>query len=218
MEKINTYIEHTLLSPEISSKKVETLAKEAITHGFHGICIPPYWVKKAKREVEGSEVKIVTVIGFPLGYQITSVKVAEIQKAIADGAGEIDMVLNLGAFRENPAGWAKPDVAACAKACHEAEVPLKVILETAYLSDEEIKAACFLCKEAGADFVKTSTGFAPAGAKAEHIKLMRESVGEQLGIKASGGVKTLSDALAMIEAGADRIGTSSGVAIVKEAN
>ena len=215
--EINQYIEHTNLKATLTQSDVEKLCQEAIEHQFCGVCVPPYWVKKVKRDLKDTDIAVVTVIGFPLGYNMSQVKRAEIEQAIADGADELDIVMNMTAFKSDSQGWAKIEVAQFAKLAHAAEKPIKMILETAYLTDEEIRICCEFCKDAGADFVKTSTGFAPEGAKVEHIKLMRATVGDQLGVKASGGIKTYEQALAMIEAGADRIGTSSGVAIMQEA-
>ncbi len=216
MKNINEYIEHTILKPTLSELDIVSLTKEAKQHQFVGVCVPPFWVKRAKRELVGSRIELVTVIGFPLGYQITASKVVEAEIALENGATELDLVMNLSALRTNP-NWVKAEVAKISQLSHQSEACLKVILETAYLSDEELILACNLCKDAGADFVKTSTGFAPSGAKVEHIKLMRETVGEEVGIKASGGIRSLSQAVALIEAGADRLGMSSSVKVVQEA-
>ena len=215
MNSLNTYIEHTKLNPTLTDRDCEILLQEAIDNYFFGVCIPPYWVKKMSRDIGLSPVQLVTVIGFPLGYQRTEAKLKEAEIALHDGAKELDMVLNLSAFKTGMITWVKPEIAQLAKLCHEAEASLKVILETAYLSNDEIVKACQICQEAGADFVKTSTGFAGGGATVEHIRLMRQTVGQEMGVKASGGVKTREQAIAMIEAGADRLGTSSGVAIVQ---
>lgn len=215
MNPLNFYIEHTKLNPTLTDKDCEILVNEAIQHQFVGVCVPPYWVKKVQRDLGSSGVQLVTVIGFPLGYNRTEVKLKEAEIALHDGANELDMVLNISAFKTGVTTWVKPEIAQLAKLCHEANAMLKVILETAYLSDDEIVKACRLCQDAGADFVKTSTGFASAGATVEHIRLMRQTVGSQMGVKASGGIKTTEQALAMIAAGADRIGTSSGVAILQ---
>ena len=214
--QIKDYIEHTLLKPTALASDMEQLAQEAVEYGMFGVCIPPYWVKKIKRDLKNTPVSVVSVIGFPLGYQMSQAKVAEALQAVHDGADELDVVMNLSAFKANPKGWVKPEFARLAKELHEASCLLKVILETAYLTDEEIVLACQICMDAGVDFVKTSTGFAPQGATVEHIQLMRQTVGNALGVKASGGVRNYEQAIAMIEAGADRIGTSAGVAICKE--
>lgn len=216
MESPAKYIEHTLLKPEAVAQDYERLCREAVEHGFFGVCVPPYWVKKAARELKGSGISIVTVIGFPLGYSLAQSKMHELDLAVSHGADELDMVMNLAAFREDPQGWLKPEIAMLAKKAHESEKILKVILETAYLTEAEITEACSICADAGADFVKTSTGFAPSGATTAHVKLMKAAVNGRAGVKASGGIKSLADAVAMIEAGAERLGTSAGVGIMRE--
>lgn len=212
---INRYIEHTNLKPTITDKDVDQLVAEAIEHQFVGVCVPPFWVKRASRELADHDIQLVTVIGFPLGYQMTDSKRIEIEKAIDDGADELDIVMNVSAFKSGMS-WVKIELAKCANLIHQSSCMMKVILETAYLSDEEIIAATKLCSEAGTDFVKTSTGFAPAGAKVPHIELMRKYAPSNVGIKASGGIKDLTTLKAMVAAGADRIGTSSGVSIMNE--
>ena len=212
---INQYIEHTALKPTMVGKDVDQLIAESKEHKFLGVCVPPFWVKKAARELADTDIQLVTVIGFPLGYSQTEVKELEIKQAIAQGANELDIVMNISAFKEGMP-WVKIELAKCAHIIHDAGCLMKVIIETAYLTDKEIIKATKLCSEAGTDFVKTSTGFAGAGAKVEHIKLMRESAPSNVGIKASGGIKTLADAQAMINAGADRLGTSSGVEIMQQ--
>ncbi len=196
-------------------KDVDQLIKEAKEFGFIGVCVPPFWVKKAARELGDADIQLVTVIGFPLGYNQTETKEFEIKKAIEQGANELDIVMNISAFKDEMP-WVKVELAKCAHIIHEAGCLMKVIIETAYLSDVEIVRATKLCSEAGTDFVKTSTGFAGAGAKVEHIELMRKAAPSNVGIKASGGIKSLADAEAMIAAGADRLGTSSGVQIMME--
>lgn len=191
--------------------------EEAKEYQFFGVCVPPFWVKRARREIGKSSIKLVTVAGFPLGYQMTETKLDDIKRAIDNGADEIDVVWNNTSFKTG-LPWTKIEIAKCSKLTHDHQKILKVIIETAYLSDAEIADACKLCADAGADFVKTSTGFAPAGAKVEHIRLMRQVLPETVGIKASGGIKTLEHLTDMIAAGADRVGTSSGVAIMKSAN
>lgn len=212
---INRYIEHTALKPIMVGKDVDQLIKEAKEFGFIGVCVPPFWVKKAARELGDADIQLVTVIGFPLGYNQTETKEFEIKKAIEQGANELDIVMNISAFKDEMP-WVKVELAKCAHIIHEAGCLMKVIIETAYLSDKEIVRATKLCSEAGTDFVKTSTGFAGAGAKVEHIELMRKAAPSNVGIKASGGIKSLADAEAMIAAGADRLGTSSGVQIMME--
>ncbi|MGY6559055.1 MAG: deoxyribose-phosphate aldolase [Nitritalea sp.] len=209
-------IEHTALKPDLDAAAIERLVDEAKVHGLFGVCVPPFWIKKAKRDIGLAPVQLVTVVGFPLGYQQTEVKVLETELALKHGADEIDVVWSLSAFKAGMT-WPKIELAKLAKICHEQEKLLKVIVETAYLSEEELGAACMLCADAGVDFVKTSTGFAPTGATVEAIRIMRASLPAHVGIKASGGIKTLADAEALLAAGADRIGTSSGVALVREA-
>jgi deoxyribose-phosphate aldolase len=214
---IAQHIEHTALSPTLTQVDIDKLVSEAIQHNIFGVCVPPFWVKRAKREIGNSSVQLVTVAGFPLGYSMTETKLDEIKRALDNGADEVDIVWNISSFKsQNP--WTKIDVAKCAKLVHDNQKLIKVIIETAYLSDAEIVEACQLCTDAGADFVKTSTGFAPEGAKLEHIALMRNNLPATVGIKASGGIKTFEQTLALIKAGADRIGTSSGVKIVIESN
>jgi deoxyribose-phosphate aldolase len=214
MQNIHRFLEHTMLSPTLTYQEVDKGIEEAIIYQFIGLCVPPFWIKKAKRDLGSADVQVVAPIGFPLGYNMTETKMAEIQKALEDGANELDIVMNISAFKSGMP-WVKIELAKCAALIHEHHALMKVIIETAYLNEDEIRKACLLCKDAGTDFVKTSTGFAPAGAKVEHIRLMREILPSNVGIKASGGIKTYEQALAMIEAGADRIGTSSSVAIVK---
>ncbi|MCU0447855.1 MAG: deoxyribose-phosphate aldolase [Microscillaceae bacterium] len=217
MQNICEYIEHTNLNAVITSADVEQLVEEAQKYQFKGICVPPYWVKKARRDLGStSEIRLVTVIGFPLGYNRSEVKLQEIKSAIREKADEFDVVINISAIKTNAFEWIKPELAQFAQLIHEYEGMMKVIIETAYLTDEEIIKTCKVCVDAGSDFIKTSTGFAPAGATAEHIRLIRQNAPAHVGVKASGGIKTLEQALAMIEAGADRLGTSSGVKIAEE--
>ena len=213
METLNRYIEHTNLSATLTIKDIDKLVAEAKQYQFLGVCVPPFWVKRAKREIGDSKILLITVAGFPLGYSMTETKLEEIKSAIVNGADEVDVVWNISSFKSgNP--WTKIEIAKCSKLVHGYQKALKVIIETAYLSDDEIVEACKIGVDAGADFVKTSTGFAPSGAKVEHIQLMKRSVPGGVGIKASGGIKTKEQAIQLIEAGADRLGTSSGIAIV----
>lgn len=213
METLARYIEHTNLSPTLTIKDIDKLVAEAKQYQFLGVCVPPFWVKRAKREIGEEKILLVTVAGFPLGYSMTETKLEEIKCAIDNGADEVDVVWNISSFKSgNP--WTKIEIAKCSKLVHGYQKALKVIIETAYLSDDEIVEACKIGVDAGADFVKTSTGFAPSGAKVEHIQLMKKSVPGGVGIKASGGIKTKEQAIQLIEAGADRLGTSSGIAIV----
>jgi deoxyribose-phosphate aldolase len=212
-----SFIEHTNLSPTLTIKEIDKLVDEAKAHGFIGICVPPFWVKRAQREIGKEKIFLVTVAGFPLGYSMTETKLDEIKRAIDNGADEIDVVWNTTSFKTG-IPWTKIEIAKCSKLAHDYDKLLKVIIETAYLSDSEIEKACKLCADAGVDFVKTSTGFAPSGATVHNIALMKRSLPASVAIKASGGIKTYEQALSMIEAGASRIGTSSGVAIVETAN
>jgi deoxyribose-phosphate aldolase len=213
LEILARYIEHTNLSPTLTIQDIDKLVAEAKQYNFLGVCVPPFWVKRAKREIGDSKILLITVAGFPLGYSMTETKLEEIKNAIDNGADEVDVVWNISSFKSgNP--WTKIEIAKCSKLVHGYQKALKVIIETAYLSDDEIVEACKICVDAGADFVKTSTGFAPSGAKLENIQLMKRSVPGGVGIKASGGIKTKEQAIQLIEAGADRLGTSSGIAIV----
>lgn len=208
------YIEQTRLSPTLTIRDIDELVEEAKQFSFFGICVPPFWVKRAKREIGTAAIALVSVAGFPLGYGMTESKLEEIKLALRDGADEIDVVWNISSFKTG-LPWTKIELAKCSKLVHDHQKLLKVIIETAYLSDEEIVQACKLCADAGADFVKTSTGFAPAGARVEHVRLMRESLPAAVRIKASGGIKTREQALALIAAGADRLGTSSGKSLLE---
>lgn len=214
---ISSYIEHTNLSPLLTIGDIDRLVAEAGQFKFFGVCVPPFWVKRAKREIGKADIALVTVAGFPLGYNMTETKLDEIARAIDNGADEIDVVWNLSSFKTG-LPWTKVEIAKCSRLAHDHQKLLKVIIETSYLSDAEIAQACKICADAGADFVKTSTGFAPAGASVEHISLMRKALPAQVGIKASGGIKTLKSAEGLIRAGAQRIGTSSGVSIVTSTN
>jgi deoxyribose-phosphate aldolase len=213
MKNIERYIEQTVLKAQTIDADIENLVKEAKQYGFVGICVPPFWVKKAKREIGDANIQLVTVVGFPLGYNLTEAKIFETEQLIKLGADEIDVVWSLTAFKAGM-NWPRIELSRIAEVCHQQERILKVIIETAYLSDNEIVEACGICADAGADFVKTSTGFAPEGAKEKHIRLMRANLPSSVGIKASGGIKTYEQAVGLIQAGADRIGTSSGVQIV----
>lgn len=200
-----------MLSQDGREDDVRKLCKEAKEYKFKTVCIQPFWIKLAKEVLKDSEVGITTVVGFPLGANAIETKAFETKKALEDGADEIDMVLNVGALKSGSYDIVLEDIKMVRKAC-ENKV-LKVILETCLLSKEEIQKACQLSKEAGADFVKTSTGFSTGGAKVEDIKLMREAVGTEMGVKASGGIRDYQTAKAMIEAGANRLGASKSIAI-----
>jgi deoxyribose-phosphate aldolase len=214
---VAAYIEHTNLSPVLTIGDIDRLVAEANQFRFFGVCIPPFWVKRAKREIGKENISLITVAGFPLGYNMTETKLDEIRRAIDNGVDEIDVVWNITSFKTG-IPWTKIEVAKCSKLAHDHQKLLKVIIETSYLSNEEIEEACKLCADAGADFVKTSTGFGPAGARIEHVALMKKKLPAHVGIKASGGIKTLKSAECFIEAGADRIGTSSGIAIITSTN
>ena len=207
------FIEHTNLSPLLSISDIDRLVMEAHQYKFFGVCVPPFWVKRAQREIGSKKISLITVAGFPFGYSMTETKLDEIKRAIDNGADEVDVVWNLTSFKTG-LPWTKIEIAKCSALAHANQKLLKVIIETSYLSDPEIGQACKICADAGADFVKTSTGFSPSGASVEHIALMKKNLPAQVGIKASGGIKTLQSAQALIAAGAHRLGTSSGVSIV----
>lgn len=217
MKNLNKHIEHTLLKQDAKLEDFIKLFKEAKEHNFLGVCINPAYVKLAKEHLNETDVKIVTVAGFPLGADRSDVKAFETSRAVEDGADEIDMVINVTAIKNQDYDFVVKDIMAVKEACKNK--PLKVILETDLLTKEEIKKACELCIEAKADFVKTSTGFVKngVGAKAEDVKLMYETVSPYgLKVKASGGIRDKETALKMLDAGAERLGTSSGVKIVEE--
>jgi deoxyribose-phosphate aldolase len=210
------YIDHTLLKPDAVRGEIEKLCEEARAYNFASVCVNPTWVKECAFALYGSPVKVCTVVGFPLGATLADVKAYETRRAVFDGATEIDMVINVGALKSGDDDLVRRDIAAVVEAAHEACAMVKVIIEAALLTDDEKVRACRLAKEAGADFVKTSTGFSKGGATVADIALMRQTVGGALGVKAAGGVKDLRAAREMIAAGATRIGASAGVAIVQE--
>jgi deoxyribose-phosphate aldolase len=209
-------IDHTLLKPDAKENEIIKLIEEAKEYHFASVCINPYWVPLAAEHLRGSDVKVCTVIGFPLGSNTTEVKVFETEDAIQKGAQEIDMVINIGLLKSGKDKEVEADIKAVADATHNKNSLLKVIIETCLLTEEEKVLACQLAVNAGADFVKTSTGFSTGGATVEDVALMRKVVGDQVGVKASGGVRNKADFEKMVEAGANRIGASSGVKIVKE--
>lgn len=211
-------IDHTLLKPEATEADIRKLCHEAAEFGFASVCVNPGWVKQAANFLKGTSVPVCTVIGFPLGATLPDVKAYEARRAIFNGAGEVDMVINIGALKSGDDCLVEDDIRAVADAAHENHILCKVIIETALLTDDEKVRACLAAKNAGADFVKTSTGFAKGGATADDVALMRRTVGSALGVKASGGVKGIDDARAMFEAGATRIGASVGVKIAQEAS
>ena len=212
---IASYIDHTLLKPEASEADVLKVCAEAAEYGFKSVCVNPVWVKTVKKALKGSGVLTCSVVGFPLGATPTDVKTFEARGAVLDGADEVDMVINIAAARADDKGALTEDITSVAEAVHASGAILKVIIETSLLSDDQKVLACEAAVAAGADFVKTSTGFNGGGATAGDVALMRRTVGPELGVKASGGVRSLADAQAMIAAGATRIGASSGIAIVK---
>jgi deoxyribose-phosphate aldolase len=214
-ENIASFIDHTLLKPEASEADILKVCAEAAEYRFKSVCVNPVWVKTVKTALKGSGVLTCSVVGFPLGATPTDATTFEARGAVLDGADEIDMVINIAAARAGDKGALVEDIAAVAEAVHASGAILKVIIETALLDDAQKVLACESAVEAGADYVKTSTGFNGGGATAEDVALMRRTVGPDLGVKASGGVRSLADAQAMIAAGATRIGASSGIAIVK---
>ena len=217
VREIAALIDHTLLKPQATEADIRRLCQEAREHEFAAVCLNPYWVALAAKELAGSPVHVATVAGFPLGANTTAVKVAETEVAINAGAREIDMVLNVGELCGGNFGAVRADIAGVIAAAHARGALVKVILETALLSDDQKISACTICKQAGADFVKTSTGFSTTGATVHDVALMHREVGPTIGVKASGGIRTLEDLEAMRAAGATRIGTSSGVKIVEAA-
>ncbi|WP_018923712.1 deoxyribose-phosphate aldolase [Salsuginibacillus kocurii] len=213
--EISQTIDHTLLKPEATKEQVQRLINEAKENSFAAVCVNPSYVALAAEELKGTAVEVCTVIGFPLGATTTEVKQYETKQMVAAGATEIDMVINIGALKSGDDELVKKDIQAVVEASKEGAAITKVIIETALLSDEEKEKACKLSVEAGAEFVKTSTGFAGGGATLEDVKLMREVVGDKAEVKASGGIRDTQTALAMLQAGADRIGASASVSIVE---
>ncbi|WP_319466239.1 deoxyribose-phosphate aldolase [uncultured Pseudodesulfovibrio sp.] len=209
-----SYIDHTLLKPAATVRELDELCSQAVRFGFYGVCVNPSLISLASWKLRDEKPVSVSVVGFPLGATLPEVKAFETGEVVARGAEEIDMVLNLGAFKAGDYDLVSRDVEAVVRAADG--FPVKVILETALLDDGEIVKACKICVDAGAKFVKTSTGFGPGGATVHAVRLMRETVGPDIGVKASGGISTYNDALSMIEAGANRIGASASVAIVSE--
>jgi len=207
-------IDHTILKPTATAEQVRELCAEARTNHFASVCVNPCWVPLVAKELNNSDVLVGTVIGFPLGANPTDIKVEETKWAVKNGAQEVDMVINIGALKGGDYKGVEEDIRAVVKAAGKATV--KVIIEPCFLSNDEKRIACEAAMKAGAHFVKTSTGFGTGGATVEDVKLMRKTVGETMKVKASGGIRSYHDAIAMLEAGADRIGTSSGVAIVAE--
>ncbi len=216
--KLASFIDHTLLRANATQEEVEKLCREAAKYGFASVCVNPIWVRHAVAQLSRFTPRVCTVVGFPLGANTTDVKAFEARRAIFDGAEEIDMVLNVGALRGKQTAAVREDIRAVVGVCHEAEAVCKVILETAFLTEEEKVTACLLSKEAEADFVKTSTGFGPSGATPDDVALMRKAVGPALGVKAAGGIKNSHETREMLAAGATRIGASASVRIIRKAD
>jgi deoxyribose-phosphate aldolase len=212
-EALAKYFDHTLLNPAAVKQDIIRICDEALSYGFYSVCVNPVNVKTANEHLRGSDVKVCSVVGFPLGADTPETKAHETAGAVADGADEIDMVINIGALKENDLNLVEKDIKAVVTAAQGKTV--KVIIETCMLDDDEKIKACQISEKAGARFVKTSTGFAEGGASVEDVRLMKKTVGDRLKVKASGGIKTLKDAITMIDAGADRIGASAGVDIIK---
>jgi len=212
--ELNSYIEHTLLKPDCVTNDIIKLCNEAIEHKFYGVCVPQYFIQTAKNTLRKTDVKIITVVGFPLGYCAVSSKVEAAKKAITAGAHEIDMVMNIAAFKSGDYAYVQNDIQSVVMVCHLNNKKCKVIIETCYLNDDEIKHACKICADSEADFVKTSTGFGSAGATLEAIKIMRKALPASVKIKASGGIKTREFADKLITAGANRLGCSASIQII----
>ncbi len=216
-QNIAKFIDHTLLKPEATPADICNLCDEAKEYHFAAVCVNPVFVEQCAQALRDTDVAVCTVVGFPLGTHTTGTKVFETRVAIADGATEIDMVINIGALKAGQDDVVRRDIRGVVETAHCEEAIVKVIIETALLTDDEKVRACQLAKEAGADFVKTSTGFGPGGATVQDVALMRQTVGSKMGVKAAGGIRTYAQAQAMIDAGATRIGASAGVKIVREA-
>ncbi|MFP3872166.1 MAG: deoxyribose-phosphate aldolase [Candidatus Natronoplasma sp.] len=212
--ELEEYLDHTILYPDSTEEQVKKVCDEAKEYNFASVCVNPFYASFVREELKGTDVKTCVVVGFPLGADLKEVKAQEAKEVVEAGAEEVDMVINIGALKDGRYDYVREDIEGVVNAVPE-EVVVKVIIETCLLSEKEKVKACELAEEAGADFVKTSTGFSDAGAKLEDVKLMRETVGEEMGVKAAGGIKTRKDAEAMIEAGATRIGASSSVQIVE---
>ncbi len=217
-EKLASMIDHTLLKPEAREEDIKKLCCEAIEYNFHSVCVNPSYVDLANQILNDTQVKICTVIGFPLGAATANTKVQEAGEAIVQGAGELDMVINIGRLKSGNYDYVYNDIKRVVEESknRKADVIIKVILETCLLNSENKKRACDIAVKANADFVKTSTGFSTSGAKKEDVRLMRDAVGPDIGVKASGGIRDLKTAMEMIEAGANRIGTSSGIKLINE--
>lgn len=215
MTAFEKYIDHTLLKADAREEQIRQLCAEAKEYDFAAVCVNSTWAALCAELLAGTDIKVCVVVGFPLGATLSEAKAIETKLAIEQGAQEVDMVINIGALKDGKDELVRDDIKAVVDAA-AGKASVKVIIENAYLDNEQKIKACRLCKEAGADFVKTSTGFGPSGATIEDVKLMRETVGEEMGVKAAGGIKNYQDALAMVEAGANRLGCSAGVEIMKE--
>ncbi len=213
IQNLSSYIDHTILKPDTTESDIIKLCKEAVENNFCSVCVNSSWVLLASDKLKESSVKVCSVVGFPLGAMNSEAKGFEASIAVSEGASEIDMVINVGFLKDGRLKEFEEDIRTVRKGCGEGII-LKVIIETALLTDDEKKTACRIAEKAGADFVKTSTGFSTAGASEKDVKLMRQSVSEKVKVKASGGVRSYEDAVKMIEAGAERLGTSSGIAII----
>jgi len=214
-DELASLIDSTLLRADATPRDVEALCVDAMEYGFRCVCVNPVYVALASRLLRGSGVGVCTVVGFPLGATLPEVKAYEAARVIEEGADEVDMVMNVGALKAGNYELVLRDIRGVVEAAHQNDALVKVIIEAGYLTDEEKVAACKLAQKAGADFVKTSTGFGPTGATIHDVRLMRKTVGDAMGVKAAGGIRTLQDALAMIEAGANRIGTSRAVDVIR---
>ncbi|WMJ80735.1 deoxyribose-phosphate aldolase [Clostridium sp. MB40-C1] len=212
--ELQRYIDHTLLKPEATEKQIIKICEEAKKYNFASVCVNPYYASLVSDKLKGTEVKTCVVVGFPLGATTKEVKAFETKQAIENGAAEVDMVINIGALKDKKYDIVKEDINSVVDAS-KGKALVKVIIETCLLTKEEIVRACEIAKEVKADFVKTSTGFSTGGATPEDVKLMRETVGNKMGVKASGAVRTTQDAEAVIKAGANRIGASASIAIVE---
>ncbi len=214
---LNEYFDHTLLKPDAGRAEIERLCAEAVEYGFYSVCVNSCQVETAAAALAGTSVKVACVAGFPLGASLCDIKAGEASMAAAAGASEIDMVINVGAMKDGRYDEVRDEIAEVVECAGEYDAEVKVILETCLLTDREIVKACQLAEEAGAAFVKTSTGFSSGGATVHHVKLMKDTVGDRMQVKASGGIRDLKTVLELIEAGADRIGASASVSIMKEA-
>ena len=217
MLNISSYIDHTLLKPTCTSAEIRKLCEEAILYHFVAVCVPPCWVKQASDAIFGTDVKVATVVGFPLGYEVLKAKLMETEQAIIDGADELDVVINLSALKSGSWSYLQKEMEQIVNFIHHSRKLIKVIIETGLLTDEEIVQCCLLYEKMGVDFLKTSTGYAEKGASVNAVHLMRKNLPDAVKIKASGGIRTYDFAKQLIDAGASRLGSSAGVHIVQSA-